>query len=103
MQLVYAQSADRDLNSIVDYFSIDNPALANRIWRVIVTAAERLAVRPDIGCAGHVPGTLEFRVYGLPYIIVYQVVADMVTVIAVVHGIRGLHHALAMRGGALLR
>ena len=97
MRLVFAEPAERDLDSIINYIALDNPAAAEKAFRAIVAAAERLTDFPDMGHAGRLPGTREFAVKRLPYLIVYQVDADVVTVLAVFHGARDLARALAER------
>jgi toxin ParE1/3/4 len=54
----------------------------------ILESAERLERFPYMGHAGIVPGTFEWVVPGLPYIIVYEVLTadDLVAVTAVFHG-----------------
>ncbi|HEY2226917.1 MAG TPA: type II toxin-antitoxin system RelE/ParE family toxin [Xanthobacteraceae bacterium] len=54
----------------------------------IRSAADRLGVWPYTGHVGRAPGTYEWVVVGLPYIIVYEVDedADEVAIIAVFHG-----------------
>src|ERR1051326_3501989 len=58
---VYTQIAERSLLS------------AARVVGRILAAAERLGDFPHIGHAGLAPGTYEWPVTGLPYILVYDV------------------------------
>lgn len=101
MRLVFAEPAERDLDGIIDYIALDNPAAAEKVFRAVVATAERLADFPDMGHAGRLPDTREFAMTGLPYLIVYQVAADTVTVLAVFHGARDLARALAERQSEL--
>ncbi|MDR6293700.1 MULTISPECIES: type II toxin-antitoxin system RelE/ParE family toxin [Inquilinus] len=101
MRLVFAEPAERDLDSIIDYIALDNPAAAERVYRAIVAATERLARFPEIGRAGRLPDTRELTVTGLPYLVVYQASADVVTILAVFHGARDLALALAERKAGL--
>lgn len=100
-RLVFAEPAARDLDSIVTYIALDNPAAAEKVFRAIVAAAERLTDIPSLGRAGRLPDTRELVVTGLPYLIVYRAAADRVTVLAVFHGARDLARALAERDGEL--
>lgn len=101
MQLVFAEPAERDLDAIIDYIALDNPAAAEKVFRTIVAAAGRLIRFPEIGRAGRLPDTRELTVVPLPYLIVYQVAADAVTILAVFHGARDLAAALAERKAGL--
>lgn len=101
MRLVIAGPAERDLDSIIDYISLDNPSAAEKVYRAIVATAWRLTEFPEIGRVGRLPGTREFSVSSLPYLIVYEVGADVVTILAVFHTARDLARALAERKSEL--
>ena len=98
MRVAFAAAAKRDLGAIVDYIAQDNPAAAEAVFDAISTIAARLADFPEMGHAGRLPNTRELTVAGLPYLIVYQVVRDTVTIIAVFHGARDLVRVIAKRG-----
>jgi toxin ParE1/3/4 len=98
MRLVFAQPAAEDLASIIDYIALDSPTAAERVYRALIGAAEGLADLPNIGRPGRLPRTRELSVVSLPYIIVYQVEADTVTILDVFHGARDLVRALRERG-----
>jgi toxin ParE1/3/4 len=97
MRVAFAKAAGRDLEDIIDYIALDNPAAAEKIYRAIVVSAQRLEDFPDIGRSGRLPGTRELQVPSVPYVIVYQVGAETVTVLAIFHGARDLVRALAER------
>lgn len=97
MRLVFAEPAARDLDAIIDYIALDNRSAAERVYRSIAAAADRLKSMPELGRAGRLPGTRELTVAALPYVIVYEVRTDVVTVLAVFHGARDLPRALAER------
>lgn len=103
MRVAFAAAARRDLGAIVDYIAQDNPVAAEAVFDAIRALAARLADFPEMGHAGRLPDTRELTVTGLPYLIVYQVVRDTVTIIAVFHGARDLVHALAERRKATCR
>ncbi|TAN03668.1 MAG: type II toxin-antitoxin system RelE/ParE family toxin [Rhodanobacteraceae bacterium] len=100
MQLVFAQTARRDLQDIIDYIALENSAAAGKVFRAIVAVTRQLVDFPEMGHAGRLPDTRELAVAGLPYLIVYQVGGNVVTIIAVFHGARDLVRALAERGKA---
>jgi toxin ParE1/3/4 len=97
MRLVFAAPAERDLDRIVEHIALDNPDAAENVYRAIIGCAERLADFPELGRIGRLPGTRELPVPSLPYLIVYEVAAKTVTILAVFHGARDLAKALAGR------
>jgi toxin ParE1/3/4 len=97
MRLAFARAAQADLDDIIAWIAQDNPAAAQNVAQAIVATAQRLCDFPQMGRAGCLSGTREFVVPGLPYVIVYQAVADTLTVLAVFHGARDLARALAKR------
>lgn len=98
MRVEFTAAAKRDLGAIVDYIALDNPVAAEAVFRAIDAVTRKLADFPNMGRAGRLPDTREIPVAGLPYLIVYQVAVNAVTVIAVFHGARDLARALAKRG-----
>ena len=98
MRVTFAAAAAHDLDAIIDYIALDNPIAAEKVFRAIVDVTQQLADFPEMGHAGRMPDTRELAVAGLPYLIVYQVARDVVTIIAVFHGARDLARALAERG-----
>lgn len=96
-RLVIAEPAARDLEGIVDYIAMDNPVAAEGVYRRIVAAAQKLPQFPALGRPGRHPETREMSVSGLPYLIVYEVIADAVTILAVFHTARDLVQALRER------
>lgn len=97
MRLCFAESAVRDVDDIIDFIALDNPPAAERVYRAIVTASERLQDFPEMGHAGRLPDTRELPVPSLPYIIVYEVGPGTVTVLAVFHCARDLARSLRER------
>ena len=89
------QPAERDLNSIIDDIALDNPAAAETVYRAIVATVRRLTDFPRMGRPGRLPDIREFPVSSLPWLSVYEVGAEVVTVLAVFHTARDLARALA--------
>ncbi len=100
-RLVFTEPAERNLDSIIDYIALDNRTAAQKAFRAILATAKRLTEFPEIGHVGRLPGTREFTVRALPYVIVYEVSTDTVTILAVFHGARDLKRALTERRNAL--
>jgi toxin ParE1/3/4 len=96
-RLVIAEPAAHDLESIVDYIALDNPVAAEGVYRGIVAAVQKLPQFPALGRPGRHPETRELSVSGLPYLIVYEVSAEAVTILAVFHTARDLTQALMQR------
>jgi toxin ParE1/3/4 len=63
-------------------------ALGDAVIDRILESADRLGHFPYMGHIGRAPGTYEWVVPGLPYILVYEVNAadDLVAVAAIFHG-----------------
>jgi len=97
MRLVFAEPAERDLEDIIDYISLDSPNAAEKVYRAIVASARRLTEFPHMGRVGRLPGVRELVVPSLPYLIAYQADAEAVTILAVFHGARDLPRAFAER------
>lgn len=103
MQVAFAAAAKRDLKAIINYIAQDNPVAAAKVSDAISAVAARLADFPEMGHAGRLPDTRELAVAGLPYLLVYHVARDVVTIIAVFHGARDLASALAERRKTMKR
>jgi toxin ParE1/3/4 len=90
MRLRHTVEARTHIRAIYDYIAERNPAAAVAVLSRIRAAAELLKDFPRIGHAGTDPGTFEWVVRGLPYIIVYEIAAerDELVILAVFHGSR---------------
>jgi toxin ParE1/3/4 len=80
-----ALSAKADLDAIAEYFGTRNVAATLAMLDRIVTAEDLLAIHPRIGHPGRAPGTREFVVSGTPFVLVYSVDGEMLTVLRVLH------------------
>ncbi len=88
MKLVFDERALADLEGIYRLIAHDSPATAKTIVDRLFSSTELLISFPFMGHAGHVPGTFEWVVPRLPYIVVYEVdpTREQVIVTAVFHG-----------------
>jgi toxin ParE1/3/4 len=88
LSLRYSARARAQLIAICDYIHKHNPKAAARVGASIREAAELLRYFPYAAQAGRSPGTREWVVRGLPYIIVYEIAADesAVVVLGIFHG-----------------
>ena len=73
------------LDRIYDYLVQRNPQAARDVFLRIRRAAKNLTRFPETGRRGHVAGTRELPVSGLPYLIVYRVNGDTVEILRVFH------------------
>ena len=85
VRLRFTAEARQHIAAIFSYIGDRNPVAATQVVARIRAAAEQLAEFPRMGHVGRVPGTHEWVVRGLPYIIVYQTSADEVLILGVFH------------------
>jgi len=97
VRLVFAEPAARDLEDIIAFIALDDRRAAEEVYRAIVGASSLLIEFPALGYAGRMPVTREYSVTKLPYVIVYEVSASEITVLAVFHGARDLARTMASR------
>ncbi len=88
MKVVWGKGAKHDLRDAVTYIKRESPLAARRVAERMKSAARGLADLPDRFKPGFVPGTREHVVLSLPYIIVYRVDPDQVSILAVFHAAR---------------
>jgi toxin ParE1/3/4 len=88
VKLVFHDRALADIEGIFNWIAQDRPAAARAVVDRLFSSAELLQSFPGIGRAGLAPGTLEWVVPRLPYILVYEVdhSQDQLVVVAVLHG-----------------
>ena len=72
LDLCVTERAHAHLEGIYEYISERNPVAARQVMHRIRKATEMLCYFPEAGRSGRSPGTREWVVTGLPYIIVYE-------------------------------
>jgi toxin ParE1/3/4 len=87
LKLVWSESALDDLHSIITYISEHNLTAGERLQLEIETCAERLPEHPFMYRPGRIPGTRE-AVAHPNYILIYEVRADILEVMRVIHSRR---------------
>lgn len=87
MRVLWTRSAEQDRADIVDFIARDNPLAAIRIDEVFAAAVSRLAEHPLMGRTGQIPGTRELIPHE-SYRLVYEVQADTLWILALVHTAR---------------
>jgi len=86
MTLRWSDEAVADLEQIADYLLEHTPGRAEELIRSVYSAPDKLLVFPRRGRPGRKAGTLELVLSPLPYLIVYEVRADAVFVVRILHG-----------------
>jgi toxin ParE1/3/4 len=88
MKVIIREAAYDDLDRIHEWIAKDRPRAADSVIDRILDSAEKLGHLPYMGHVGRAPGTHEWVVTGLPYIVVYKIDSDNdeVQIIAVFHG-----------------
>ncbi len=84
----WTRPALRHLQDIGLHIARDDPRAALSVVTRIRAAPDRLGTLPRAGREGRVANTRELVVVGLPYIVVYRIDAQAVTVLAVMHTAR---------------
>ena len=88
MRVDWSDEALSDLLEAYAFIAADNPLAAERVQDRLVEASRTLSHLPNRGREGHKGGTRELLVSGTPYLIVYTVGAEAVTIIRLWHGAR---------------
>jgi toxin ParE1/3/4 len=86
MHIRWTQPAVSDLTGICDYLEKhETAALAQRVAQAVYDAAHSLAPFPKKGRLGREPDTRELVIQHHPYIVVYELRADAVQILRVLH------------------
>ncbi len=85
MTIRWTKRAIRSLVSIDSFISKDSPAAAARVAATILDAIAQLERFPQSGRPGRIEGTRELVVHGIPYIIPYRIVDDVILLLSVIH------------------
>lgn len=86
MSVVFREEALADLDEIARYISQKDPEYAKRvIARIHQVIFGAIDVLPLSGRSNPANSTREFAIPGLPYLVIYLAVADVVDVVAIFH------------------
>ncbi len=88
MRLFWSADAVADRTGILDWYSAENPAVALATDAALSRHAKRLRRFPQLGRPGRVEGTREAPLPRTPFILVYRVADDTMTILRVLHGAR---------------
>ncbi len=88
MKVVWFNMAVRDLESLKDYITQDNPRAAQKIVLSIKAKVLLLSEQPGIGRPGRISNTKELVIDHTPYILPYRVRDNRVEILRVLHASR---------------
>ena len=87
MRVQWSEPALSDLHNISTYLeAASSLPTANRITRAIYESVQSLKVLPNRGRPGRLSDTRELLIPKLPYIVVYRVLPDSVSIARILHG-----------------
>jgi toxin ParE1/3/4 len=86
VEIVWSPLARAWLQQIRAYVAKDKPEAAERLATRIVAVIEALRNHPHLGRSGADPGIRELVIGGTPYIVLYRVRGNRVTVNTIWHG-----------------
>jgi toxin ParE1/3/4 len=85
LELVWSPLARARLEEIRAYVALDKPQAAETLAIRLVTVVEALRGHPYLGRAGAVPGIRELVIGRTPYIILYRVRGQRITICTIWH------------------
>lgn len=85
MKIRLSQAAVRDLREVRAHIALDSPEAARQVVVRLQKSVELLAARPDMGRPSANGKTREWSVPGLPYVIPYRVVDDVLEIVRIWH------------------
>ena len=87
MKVIWSAPAEEDLDMIVEYIAKDSLQAALEMDALLRDSADGLAVFPEKGKPGRIPGTREFVAHK-NYALVYVVTPGAIQVVTVLHSAR---------------
>jgi addiction module RelE/StbE family toxin len=86
LKVQWSRSARKRLEEIEAYISLDRPEASRKLIRSLITkTAFKLSQYPQIGRVGRLAGTRELVYRDAPFLVVYTVRNDTITVLTVFH------------------
>jgi addiction module RelE/StbE family toxin len=85
VEIVWSALARTRLREIRTYVALDKPKAAERLGLRIGALIEALRNHPHLGRAGAEPGIRELVIGGTPYIVLYRVQGDRITISTIWH------------------
>jgi len=85
LPIVWSSDAENDLAEIISFVGERNPLAAEKLWNMLHDSVLPLSDHPYLyRKSEHVPGTREIVAHP-NYVVVYQVKADVIDVLRVLH------------------
>lgn len=85
MRLRYSGHARDDLESLFEYIAENDAVAAQKVSRIIRAGVDRLLQFPSYGRVGDIEGTRQFVVAGAPYIVIYEIEDEMISILRIYH------------------
>ncbi|NWE72003.1 type II toxin-antitoxin system RelE/ParE family toxin [Pseudomonas gingeri] len=85
MRVEWLKTALRNLDDAAAYIAQDNPQAAQAFMLEVRASVQRLAQFPAMGREGRIPGTREWPLPDLPYLIPYRIRNGRLQVLRVFH------------------
>ncbi len=85
VEIVWSPAARTRLEEIRAYVALDKPEAAARLATRIVAVVEALKMHPYLGRASAEPGIRELVIGGTPYVVLYRVRGQRVTINTIWH------------------
>lgn len=91
LRIVFTANAEKDVDEVIDFISIDSPAAAENMAGRIEQSIRLLAERPHLGRPAPETGQTGMRRLSVPpYVIFYFVSETALEVVRILHGARQL-------------
>lgn len=85
MRVKWLRAALRDLDHQTDRIARDDAEMARKVYAEIRKRGAEIALFPEVGHPGRVPGTRELVLANYPYLLPYRVRKDVVEILRVFH------------------
>ncbi|NWB90072.1 type II toxin-antitoxin system RelE/ParE family toxin [Pseudomonas agarici] len=85
MRVEWLKTALKNLDDTAAYIALDNPQAAQAFMIEVRASVQRLAQFPAMGREGRIPGTREWPLPDLPYLIPYRIRNGRLQVLRVFH------------------
>ncbi len=85
MRVEWLKTALKNLDDTAAYIALDNPQAAQAFMIEVRASVQRLAQFPSMGREGRIPGTREWPLPDLPYLIPYHIRNGRLQVLRVFH------------------
>lgn len=85
MRVEWLKTALKNLDDEASYIAVDNPQAAIEFVKTIKACVEQLSQFPAMGREGRLPGTREWPLPDLPYVIPYRIRLGKLQVLRIFH------------------